>query len=676
MQIPTYTQQTSVGGGAPMPRAEATPISNAIGQGLSNLGQGAAGLEQGIASADVHQQRMLREQEEQDGKAWAGQAASNAYVQWQQTMRERQDAATGPAAGFTPSFLKDFDTYTQEQIANAPTEQSKRFLQQHLISLRTQLGGEAIKFEANARLNDRVKSVATSIDNWSNVVYSDPSKATLALKSIDETMPEVGPEAREKLMNKARENIPYYAMSGSLERAAQVSDLNGVRSVMSTLQGPDGDNMDPAKRASLITRAMGYENGILAQNERDADKAAREQLARENAATAAYNSAFDLMSKGRYFSPSYIAELATAAAGTQMEKPVQELLKAQKDIAGFASMSLPQQAAVLERGNAAGSDPGTGVNPTEQKVQEQYKHIFEESQRAYKENPWAAAQERGVIQDAPVMNVSTVQDAQQLMKNRMGQIGVIEVAAGNKVSPLQPAEAEQIGKLVRALPPDQQGAALASFGATVQDPDRLAALAKQFGDKDNILGVAMSYANAKTTLGRYTSELILRGERAIKDNAITIDTHKETGWKGEIAKTIGDAIPDQNLDRAAKQAAYLILAGMESGGDSADVKRAVGMAIGNIMDQRDGSKVPLPYGMKEGTFKDRIKAISGADLAAQGAGENVFVGKQAVPTATFIKQLPDASLMHAGQGRYAVKAGSGLVTLSPGGRPLIIRVPQ
>ncbi|QNB06087.1 RHS repeat protein [Herbaspirillum frisingense] len=84
--------------------------------------------------------------------------------------------------------------------------------------------------------------------------------------------------------------------------------------------------------------------------------------------------------------------------------------------------------------------------------------------------------------------------ATKFVSGQCREIGQVEIAAGRKVSPLQPEEASQIARVVRMLPPDQQSSALATIGTIVPDSDRLAALAKQMHDKDNTLGLAMMLA--------------------------------------------------------------------------------------------------------------------------------------------------------------------------------------
>lgn len=218
MQIPLYQQQINVGGGLPAPRADTNPVSGAIGQGLTNAAQGLQQVGQALAHEEIVGAKLLHEQEEQDAKAWAGNALSNAQLQWQQNMKERQEAATGGAPGFTLQLIGDFDKYTQQTLQSAPTPQAKQYLQQHLTALRTQLVGQAISFEAGARVADRVNTTSDSITKQASLVFADPSKADSAVRVIEETMPEVGPEMRTKLLAKAKSEI-YYAAAASIARS-------------------------------------------------------------------------------------------------------------------------------------------------------------------------------------------------------------------------------------------------------------------------------------------------------------------------------------------------------------------------------------------------------------------------------------------------------------------------
>jgi hypothetical protein len=493
-------------------------------------------------------------------------------------------------------------------------------------------------------------------------------------KIVDSMGPQAGwsPEQIAKAKQGFTELTSFNVGNAAIEGAAQTGDITKVRAVRERLQGPEGEAIDPAKRTALITKAYAYENGIEAQAQRDRDRAQREQDGLENKSVDTYNKYFDLVSQGRFLSADAVNDLVTSTTGTRMAGPVQELVKSQAKVAGFASLPLQQQAATLERMRAAGSDPSIGVSPEEQKVQEQFQRIYDAGTKAYAENSWQAAQERGVIKDAPTIQLNDVQTAQQVLAQRMKVIGQVEIAAGRKVSPLQPQEADQIARLIKALPPDQQSGALASLGTIIGDADRVAALAKQMHDKDQTLGLAMILAGDRTTQGRYSSELLLRGDRAIKDKAIMIDATKETGWRGAIANIVGDAFPNQEVRQQVINSAYLINAGIVADGGSSDPARALRLTVGSIVDH-NGSKIPLPRGMEEKDFDKRLSSITPADIASQSTDQRVYVGGTSIPAADFVKQLPNAQLISAGPGRYNVKAGGTLATNSQGQR-ITIRI--
>ena len=98
-----------------------------------------------------------------------------------------------------------------------------------------------------------------------------------------------------------------------------------------------------------------------------------------------------------------------------------------------------------------------------------------------------------------------------------------------------------------------------------------------------------------------------------------------------------------------------------------NIDNAVTLATGGIID-RNGQKIPLPYGVKEDDFTKRIDSIKSADLTGQAPDGMVMIGRTPMPLAQFVATLPKAALIHAGQGLYNVRAGTGTVTNSSGQR--------
>lgn len=642
--------------------------SGAVGDALANVGRALGGAAQDF-------QQIERERQQAELQKQRSHAAMTAATLTNDLHDVHDEIARGvtegniPAAHAVPELQKRMGVLTGERTKDLTADQ-RMVIDEHLTrasgTLTRNLNGVAIKrtqHETGANLLNiseqfqraAMRDLPGSINQWNAAVDTmgpaagwDPEKVAMAKQAF-------------------KEGATYNFANATLEGAAETGNADLVRAARAKLEGPEGEAIDPARRTALITKAYGFEQGIIAAGVREAEKLKREEEARENKGRDAYKDAQNLVLNGRYMSTEYISELSTITAGTSAAPAVQELVRSQAEVAGFASLPLSKQAAVIEQRRAAGATAGVGVSADQDQMTSSMERIREGSVKAYTENPWTAAQERGVIPRAPEVQMNDVQGAQVVLAERMKQIDTVEAAAERKVSPLQPQEAEQIGRLVQSLPPDQQSAALASFSKMIGNGDRLAALAKQIDAKDKVLGTAMMVGDLQTTQGRYLSELVIKGARAIKDKGIIVDGAKETGWRGSIAREIGDAFPNQEVRDKMVEAAYFVQAGFAAEGGGTDISRAVRMVAGSII-ERNGSKIPLPRGMEENDFDKRISSIKPADLAAQAPGGHVFVGKNAVPLEQFVNSLSDAALVHAGQGRYNIRAGMGLVTNSQGKR--------
>ncbi|WP_284459617.1 hypothetical protein [Cupriavidus campinensis] len=488
--------------------------------------------------------------------------------------------------------------------------------------------------------------------------------------AVDQLGPQAGltPEQMAQRKQVFTEGATYNFANATLEGAAQTGNADLVKAAMGKISGAEGEALDPARRTALMTKGYGYLNGIEAAGIRAQEKAEREAKAREEKAKDAYTSAADVVLRGKYLDMDTINTLAATTAGTAYAGQAQQLVQDQGEAARFATMPSQDRKALLEKENAQAVTKGQGISPLRQKQLDQLARIDSNVDAAAKENVWQAAQESGVVTRAPSITIANVQDAQAIIGTRMQQIGQVEQWTGKKESPLQPDEARTIGRLVQALPPEQAATALGQMGLAVKDMDRVSALAKQMGGENTALSSAMAYANAQTSVGRYTAELVLRGQQALKDGTAKVDSAKETGWKAEVAKQINGLSLNQETTRAWKDSAYLIMAGLVAEGKSPDIDQAVNLATGGVREQRDGTKIPRPYGMSDDTFTQRIAGITPNDLAQQAPGGQVFSGATAIPLDRLIQQLPQASLVHAGPGRYAIRAGQGFVTNSAGQR--------
>jgi hypothetical protein len=484
----------------------------------------------------------------------------------------------------------------------------------------------------------------------------------------------LNPAQAEKLKQGFKEKVTYNFFETAGTAALTRGDPGALHDLMEQVQGPQGEDIDPKQRAQLQHQLFGWQQALLAKQDRAAQKQDDEARKRYNEAVDVFNKGADVALGGGYFSPEFITQMTQTAAGTEMQGQVRDLIASQRTVAGFASRPAPERAEILNGMRAQRATPGVGTDPLGDKLLKAAEQMDERLRTAANDNPWQAAQQAGRIQDAGMMSPSNPEQALQVLGERMKMLPGVEQWTGKRVSPFQPEEVEQIGKLVRALPIEQAATMLSRFGDMMGNSERVAAAAKQMHDKDGTLGLAMLFASAKTTEGRTTAELVLRGAQAEKDGVIKTDGVKETGWKATIANQIRGAYSNREVEDNVLRASFLI-----AGATTGDVDRAVRLATGGIIDF-NGSKVPMPYGMAadgqssgEKKFNKAIEALQPMDFMSQAPSGNVRVGPSVVSLNDFVKALPDAQLAHGGQGVYYVKAGAQFVT-NDEGKPLAIRI--
>ena len=238
--IPVYDQTTRVSG-AEQSRASPVQVGDPIGAAIGKVGDALQSDATALAHEQAVGQRILQHQQEEDAKAYAGKVVSDAHVQWQETLQKRIETAPPGATGFTPAILKDYDDYAKAAIEAAPTQASKDYLNQHLMSYRTQLAGHAISFESQARVGMRINDFSSSVDNWSKVVAQDPSKYGLALASLEQTMPAVGPMNQDKLREQVRKSLIQSAAAGQIQSDPEAAYNALTKSTLPPEAGPARD---------------------------------------------------------------------------------------------------------------------------------------------------------------------------------------------------------------------------------------------------------------------------------------------------------------------------------------------------------------------------------------------------------------------------------------------------
>lgn len=209
--IPEYQQQRAPGLSTPLARAPMVAVEDPTGRALGQVG---VGLEQ----VALRQQAAVERQQEEDGKAFAGTALSNARLYWDTDFQRRTETAQPGAPDFTGSLVKDYRTWADEQLAAAPTPAARRFLDAHLRAYGDSLQARALNYEADQRIAYRTSSYQGAAENWAKMVFKDPGQYPVAKSIMYETLPDVGPQNREKLWNGVLKQLKNAAAQNDIER--------------------------------------------------------------------------------------------------------------------------------------------------------------------------------------------------------------------------------------------------------------------------------------------------------------------------------------------------------------------------------------------------------------------------------------------------------------------------
>lgn len=217
VRVPTYDQRTSVDAG---PGPAMLSGRSGIGEGLQQIGQalGQAG-QAAFNVAKQEQARALREEEE-TAKVWTASAIAKARADLSRDLIDRQNSVAPGASGYAKGFDEAATEYEKNLLANAPNETARRFLQDRMIALRSDLSGNALTFEENERRRWRVDTLGQAVDTAAGAVASDPNAYSTALAeqlAIIDAL-DVPPQQRAELRATAIEKLSKGVVMGEVER--------------------------------------------------------------------------------------------------------------------------------------------------------------------------------------------------------------------------------------------------------------------------------------------------------------------------------------------------------------------------------------------------------------------------------------------------------------------------
>lgn len=168
-RIPIYQERQALNQGMGVREVSAPRVdTGAMGRSMEQLGKAMGQMAQ--AQINV---------EEENAKAWAANTAADASLKWTMRIKEMQETAQPGAANFTSGVAAEFDPWADDALRSAPTETSKKFLQQSFLNLRNTVMSNAITFEATEGRNHRVVLMQKGIGTAAQDVYLNPTEENL-----------------------------------------------------------------------------------------------------------------------------------------------------------------------------------------------------------------------------------------------------------------------------------------------------------------------------------------------------------------------------------------------------------------------------------------------------------------------------------------------------------------
>lgn len=674
IKIPVYNSQVAPTLQPSGARTPLTVVDDSTGSALQQVGAA-------VGQVAEAQQKL---QDSQDLLA-AQKTYADTVAGYQQGLVDMQGRAAPGAPDFTRDAIAAYDESVQGALSGIQNPRVRTFMDKQYTEYRQKAFSTALGFEAEQQRKFAVSNTSDAINASASASARDPSQYTPMLAglnvSIDNSI--LPADVKARLKQSAKDS-----MSTAVGMRMVADDPAGAYAVLT--QKPDqplpaGYEWVNDLPAQKLVALQGHARSLVAQQQNAAE---RDALQRENEAATAHNQALDLVNAGKQLSPDYTSQLLTTTAGTAVAEQTRRLVEVAGQRAGFASSTLAQQAATLQRYQTTAATAGT--DPETAAAVKQLEQIHTASVAAYKADPWNAALDRGVLQQVPTVDTSSVPSLAASLAGRAQVAGAVEQAAGRRVSLLTPDEARSVLQTVDALPANTKAQALAMIGHSMGNATRINDLAEQWKDKSPAAALAMKAGAADPSggplmmqSGMPVAQYILDGQDALSNKLVKVDAAAATGLQATIAKQIGDALPPQQLDDARDTAYFAAVASARKAGrdvpNSTDILTGVNVATGGLsktggIDPRgDRYLAAKPWGWSDDDFDAGVKQASVANIENQGI-DSVLANGVKIPVAQFMEKFASYRLQRVGiGGTYTVLTGARPVT-DASGAPLLVHL--
>jgi len=676
----------------PVERPSGDPSAYGAGVGQALQTAGSIGMRQAGQEIDqaAAEQKSAADRAQRQAEADAKQAAREQAAEAKAAAREAARVKALTATATITNGLNDLHDEIQTGIADGTVDKGKALETFQTRAAKLQAAGiEGVDPEnrplVEASLLDNVGRARRSVSQLvaakdkadimsGGMAYFEEMQrfAARGTKEADQAIANVrtfwtttGPMAGDK---DATARVQAFAEKVRFTQATALVNADPA-AAMKALKDPKYlPELDPGARTNLIQTA----DVRVTQASNRAANAAEAAARKMDTQWKALSTVFDA---GKMLEPAALEAARKQFRGTPYAAALDAMMAQAPAQSAFASQPLAVQSAALMQ--MQGTMNTKGATPESIAQYKKLETAHNAALADYAKDPYMAAAERGVIVGVAPLSLD-IQALPGQLQARAEDARKVSIAAGKEVSLFRPDEAEKIGNVLLQMPAKDRAGALVGL-SKVMTPGQRLAFAAQVEPKDKALALALAYTDRQTTSGRYTSELILRGQQARADGTSTKNINQPDArvgqWSAEFATELADVYPNQQIADSVREAAMLISHAIsaEKGGrlTADDRQRALTLAVNGSIVEYKGRRIPMPEGWGEDEMAKRIGFVTPAEIAAQAPG-GVRAGGVPMSAEDFVKALPGLPLIPVRPREYSPLVG-GRPVVNGAGKPIIIK---
>lgn len=146
---------------------------------------------------------------------------SSGEVYWQEDSTRRMQAWQPGAPDMRDGIGKDFDKWAAENEQKLPTEASKNYFRQHVISMKTRMQTNAFAYQEKATTDKRNAETEVAVQADENIVFADPSRYTDVFARRTETIlarTDIGDADKIRLADAYKRKLSLAVERGEMEK--------------------------------------------------------------------------------------------------------------------------------------------------------------------------------------------------------------------------------------------------------------------------------------------------------------------------------------------------------------------------------------------------------------------------------------------------------------------------